>query len=166
MTSVFFGLGSNMGDRFAFIEKAVLLVCERIGAVSALSSMYETKPWGFVSDNDFINAVMSVETSLAPAEVLERIKGIEAELGRVKRKSDGYEDRTVDIDILFYGDKVISLPSLVVPHPKMLLRRFVMEPLAEIAPDFVHPVEGKTVAALLREMPPEPREMAKGQGEM
>lgn len=159
MSSVFLGLGSNLGDRRAFIQKAVWLVCERIGTVSALSSMYESKPWGFVSDNDFVNAVMSVETSLAPAEVLERIKEIESALGRVKKKSDGYEDRTVDIDILFYDDEVISLPRLVVPHPKMLLRRFVMEPLAEIAPDFVHPVEGKTVAALLREMP---RDAAEG----
>lgn len=154
MPVLYLGLGSNLGNRRALIEKAVSLVAERVGRVSALSSFYESEPWGFVSDNTFLNAAAAVETELEPLEVLGRIKEIERELGRVKKTSERYEDRPVDIDILFYGDAVINLPELTVPHPLMLLRRFVMEPLAEIAPCFVHPVAGKSVAELLRGMQP------------
>lgn len=152
MPLLFLGLGSNLGDRRAFIERAVSLVGRRIGKVVSVSSFYESKPWGFVSDNDFTNAVMSVETLLQPLDVLERIKCIEGELGRVKNLSEGYEDRPIDIDILLYGDDVICLPTLVVPHPLMLRRRFVMEPLAEIAPEYVHPLEKRTVESLLSDM--------------
>lgn len=154
MPVLYLGLGSNLGNRRALIEKAVSLVAERVGRVSALSSFYESEPWGFVSDNTFLNAAAAVETELEPLEVLGRIKEIERELGRVKKTSERYEDRPVDIDILFYGDAVINLPELTVPHPLMLMRRFVMEPLAEIAPGFVHPVAGKSVAELLRGMQP------------
>lgn len=154
MPVLYLGLGSNLGNRRALIEKAVSLVAERVGRVSALSSFYESEPWGFVSDNIFLNAAAAVETELEPLEVLGRIKEIERELGRVKKTSERYEDRPVDIDILFYGDAVINLPELTVPHPLMLMRRFVMEPLAEIAPGFVHPVAGKSVAELLRDMQP------------
>lgn len=153
MPTVFLGLGSNLGDRRAYIGRAVSLLDERVGCITARSSLYESKPWGFVSDNDFVNAVVSLDTELAPLEVLEMVKGIESKLGRVKSLPEGYEDRPIDIDILFYGDAVIALPTLVVPHPLMLLRRFVMEPLAEIAPDYVHPVEKRTVASLLDGMP-------------
>lgn len=152
MPVVFLGFGSNLGDRKGFIETAVSLVNERIGRVLSRSSFYDSEPWGFVSDNAFVNAAASVETSLEPTAVLERIKSIERELGRVKKLSDGYEDRPIDIDILFYDDAVIDLPTLTVPHPLMPMRRFVLEPLTEIAPDFVHPVLKRSVAELLRDM--------------
>lgn len=153
MPALFLGLGSNLGDREGLIKAAVSLVGERVGPVMSLSSFYEYEAWGFVSDNVFVNAAAKVETVLEPAGVLARVKEIERELGRKKRLAAGYEDRPIDIDILFYGDRIVSLPDLTVPHPLMLSRRFVLEPLAEIAPGFVHPVAKRTVAELLRDMP-------------
>ena len=153
MPAIFLGLGSNLGDREGLIKAAVSLVGERVGSVMSLSSFYEYEAWGFVSDNVFVNAAAKVETALEPAGVLARVKEIERELGRKKRLAAGYEDRPIDIDILFYGDRIVSLPDLTVPHPLILSRRFVLEPLAEIAPGFVHPVAKRTVAELLRDMP-------------
>lgn len=128
---------------------AVHEIEERIGKVVSLSAFYATEPWGFSSDNAFLNAVVGVETSLRPAEILSITQSIEQEMGRTHKSVNGvYSDRVIDIDLLLYGDMVLDTPELKLPHPLMHERRFVMEPLAEIAPEVVHPVLGKTIREL------------------
>lgn len=128
---------------------AVHEIEERIGKVVSLSAFYATEPWGFSSDNAFLNAVVGVETSLRPAEILSITQSIEQEMGRTHKSVNGvYSDRVIDIDLLLYGDVVLDTPELKLPHPLMHERRFVMEPLAEIAPEVVHPVLGKTIREL------------------
>lgn len=150
MTDLYIGLGSNMGDRKAMLQSAVKMIQDRVGRVSALSSFYETEPWGFESDNMFVNAAACVETELTADEALAVTQDIERELGR-KAKSEGgvYSDRPIDIDLLMYGSAQISTPRLVLPHPLMQERLFVMQPLAEIAPELVHPVLGQTMREIL-----------------
>lgn len=148
MAKVYLSLGSNMGDKKRNIVTAVALLAERVGDISALSSLYETEPWGFSSENTFLNAAVVMETQLPPADLLTLTQRIECELGRT-RKSDGeYHDRLIDIDILMYDDLVMETPELTLPHPLMHLRTFVLEPLAEIASEVVHPVLHKTIEAL------------------
>lgn len=128
---------------------AVQYIEERIGKVVSLSAFYATAPWGFSSDNAFQNAAVEVETELSPLEVLALTQDIEREMGRTHKSVDGvYSDRVIDIDLLLYGDVVLDTPALRLPHPLMHERRFVMEPLAEIAPEVVHPVLGKTMREL------------------
>lgn len=128
---------------------AVHEIEERIGKVVSLSAFYATAPWGFSSDNAFLNAAMGVETELSPWEVLAATQYIEREMGRTHKSVNGmYSDRVIDIDLLLYGDVVLDTPVLKLPHPLMHERRFVMEPLAEIAPEVVHPVLGKTMREL------------------
>ena len=138
MSLVFLGLGSNMGDRRQNIEKAVALIGERVGEVVRQSSLMETEPWGFASDNLFLNGVVLCQTELSPREVLQATQKIEREMGR-KRKSGSkesgskeYFDRPIDIDILLYDDLCIDEPDLKIPHPLMEQRDFVMIPLREI----------------------------------
>lgn len=128
---------------------AVQYIEERIGKVVSLSAFYATAPWGFSSDNAFLNAAVEVETELSPLEVLALTQDIEREMGRKHKSVDGvYSDRVIDIDLLLYGDMVLDTPALRLPHPLMHERRFVIEPLAEIAPEVVHPVLGKTMREL------------------
>lgn len=146
---IYLGLGTNLGDREQNIRVAIQKIEERIGNIISLSALYATAPWGFASDNSFLNAVVSVETNLPPLRVLKETQGIERELGRMKKSVDGvYSDRLIDIDILLYGDKIMNAEGLTLPHPLMVERRFVMEPLAEIAPDMMHPVFHKTMKEL------------------
>jgi 2-amino-4-hydroxy-6-hydroxymethyldihydropteridine diphosphokinase len=112
------------------------------------SSIYQTAPWGFESDNDFYNMVLSVNTALSANELLDLCKKIEAKAGRKSKASKGYESRPLDIDILFYDAIEISSPKLTVPHPKISQRKFVLAPLNEIAPDWMHPVMKKTIKEL------------------
>lgn len=150
MERVYLGLGSNLGDRRKHIENALRLMEERIGTIVSLSSFYETEPWGFVSCHAFLNAAVCLDTSLSPDALLEATQEIERLLGRRhKSVQKVYHDRPIDIDILLYGNMTIRTETLTVPHPEMAGRRFVMEPLAEIAPDTVHPVYGKTMRELL-----------------
>lgn len=150
MTDVYLGLGSNLGDKADHLRTAIRLIGERIGKVASLSSFYETEPWGFVSDNSFLNAAVRVETALPPFEVLRITQQIEREMGRDRKSADGvYSDRPIDIDLLLYGSLVLSTPQLTVPHPLMTERDFVMTPLAEIAGDFRHPVSGKRLREFL-----------------
>ena len=144
---VYLGLGSNLGNKERIVRKAIDKVGERVGAVVAVSSFYKTAPWGYQSVHTFCNAAIAVDTDLSPEEVLFTVQEIERELGSKKhRERDGsYVDRLIDIDLLDYDGLVLDTHSLVLPHPYMHKRTFVMTPLAEIAPQWVHPVLGKTV---------------------
>ena len=130
----YFGLGTNLGDKEQNLRLAVQHIEERIGKVVSLSAFYATAPWGFASDNTFLNAVVCVETSLPPLEILSVTQSIEKEMGRTHKSVNGvYSDRVIDIDLLLYDDLVLDTPTLKLPHPLMQERRFVMEPLAENA---------------------------------
>lgn len=146
---VYLGLGTNLGDKEANLHAAVEKINERIGEVTSLSAFYVTAPWGFSSENSFLNAACCVESNLSPLDLLKETQAIERELGRMKKSVAGnYSDRLIDIDLLLYGDLILHTPELEIPHPLMTERRFVMEPLVEIAPDVVHPVLGKRLGEL------------------
>lgn len=147
---LYLSLGSNLGDRRANLSAAVRLIGERIGKVTEKSGIIETEPWGFVSDNPFLNQAIAVETDMESIDILTETQAIERELGR-RKKTDGghYSDRCIDIDLLLYNDRMIRDGRLQLPHPLMHLRRFVLEPLAEIAPDAIHPGLKKSVRELL-----------------
>ena len=147
MMYVYFGLGTNLGDKEHNLRLAVRKIEERVGKVVSLSAFYATAPWGFSSEHTFLNAAACVETLLPPLSVLHLTQEIEREIGRTHKSVGGvYSDRVIDIDLLLYGDQV---PELKLPHPLMHERRFVMEPLAEIAPDLVHPILKKKMRELL-----------------
>ena len=151
--TIYLGLGSNMGDRQAMLEQAIVLLSETVGVLKACSSFIETTPWGFHSDNLFLNAVVCMETCLTPHRLLDKTQQIERRMGR-QRKTDmqGYADRCIDIDILLYGNMVIQSSRLTVPHPLMLQRAFVTQPLLEIAPDIIHPFYCRPIAELAKEL--------------
>lgn len=131
--TVYLSLGSNLGDRHATMRRAIALIGERVGAVDRQSSFIETEPWGFQSSNRFLNICVRVLTQLTPRELLDETKQIERQLGRTRKSVDGqYHDRPIDIDILMYDDLHIDQPDLVLPHPHMHERDFVMIPLREI----------------------------------
>jgi 2-amino-4-hydroxy-6-hydroxymethyldihydropteridine diphosphokinase len=145
-------IGGNQGDRSALIAQATELIQQRIGPVVAASRVYETEPWGeFDSPQpNFLNRGLLVETALTAHEVLSEALEIEAELGRVRKEgSKLYSSRPMDIDLIFYNDEVIETPELTIPHPRMHLRQFVLDPLAEIMPEYRHPVMGLTVREML-----------------
>ena len=149
-SDLYLGIGSNLGDKERHIEAAINHIEELIGKILSRSAFYVTEPWGFSSENNFINAAVGVETVLSPRNVLHATKEIERQMGRTRKSSEGrYEDRVIDIDILLYDDLVIEETDLVIPHPLMLQRLFVMQPLGEIAPEFMHPVFGKSIKELL-----------------
>lgn len=146
--------GSNMGDKDRLFADACVLINNRCGRVISISAAYESEPWGFEADEWFLNRVIVVETELEPEEMLRLLLDIEAELGRVRNpEAKGYTSRPIDLDILYFGDCIIQTETLVVPHPRLHLRRFALKPLCQLIPDFVHPVLQKTQRELYRECP-------------
>ena len=153
MATVYLGLGTNIGNRKENLTRAIEALSLALGHYTALSSFIETAPWGFESDNTFLNCAVAFETVLLPEELLDTTERIERELGRTAKSTGGtYHDRVIDIDILLYGNETIDTPRLTIPHPLMHLRDFVLEPLAEIAPEVVHPTTGKSISRLVDEV--------------
>jgi len=150
MKKVFLGIGSNLGNRSENLKEALVKIGEHIGKIKCASSVYETEPWGFSSENKFLNMVVKVETSLTASDLLKRVLMIESLLGRL-RDGSGYKSRTIDIDILLYGNQVLKENELIIPHPRLHERKFVLVPLCEIAPNKVHPLLKKTIRVLLKE---------------
>lgn len=149
MARVYVGLGTNLGNKEENLRTAVYLINKKIGKVISLSSFYETAAWGFVSEHTFLNAAACIETTLSPAEILQQTQYIEQELGRTRKSVKGvYTDRPIDIDILLYDNLILQTPTLTIPHPLMTERRFVMEPLSEIAPGLIHPALHQSILTL------------------
>ncbi|MBI5826993.1 MAG: 2-amino-4-hydroxy-6-hydroxymethyldihydropteridine diphosphokinase [Deltaproteobacteria bacterium] len=144
---VFIAIGSNLGHRAANCARAIELIGRlKDTEVVGKSSLYETEPWGVTGQPGFINAAVEVRTSLEPEELLRALKSIEAGMGR--KETGRWGPRTIDLDIIFYGDMVVEKEGLTIPHPRLQERAFVLVPLNEIAPDFMHPVLKKTVSEL------------------
>ena len=152
MINAYLGLGSNLGDKRQLLITATALLAERAGDMLALSGFYETVPWGYQSVHSFLNRVVHVKTLLSPHELLAATQQIEREMGRTtKSKDQQYVDRTIDIDIIMYDKVILHTPDLVLPHPLLHKRLFVLQPLSEIAPDLIHPEFRKTVMELYQE---------------
>jgi 2-amino-4-hydroxy-6-hydroxymethyldihydropteridine diphosphokinase len=147
---VIVGLGSNLGDRHIALTRATDHIRREAGDIKAASSVWETEPWGFDATEKFLNMVIVIETTMQPKHLIQLFRSIEGRLGRRRSGNGGYESRIIDIDILLWEDRVITLPGLEIPHPKIPDRRFVLEPLCEVAPDAVHPVTGLTVTEMLQ----------------
>jgi 2-amino-4-hydroxy-6-hydroxymethyldihydropteridine diphosphokinase len=150
MITVFLLLGTNLGDRQLFLQQAIAHIREEVAPIINASSIYETQSWGKTDEPDYLNQVIMLQTKLPAKDILQKILGIELQMGRKREVKWG--SRSIDIDILFYGDEVIDEPGLIVPHPQLHNRRFTLEPLAEIAPEFVHPVLNKNILVLKNEL--------------
>jgi 2-amino-4-hydroxy-6-hydroxymethyldihydropteridine diphosphokinase len=147
MKDIYLLIGGNMGDRISIFQHTIRQIGLKCGEIVLQSGLYETAAWGNTNQPDFLNQALKIESNLTPHELLEFILTIEKEMGRFRNIPFG--PRTIDIDILFYGSKIVSEPGLDIPHPRMAARRFVLVPLNEIAPDFVHPVFKIPVKELL-----------------
>jgi len=150
MNRVFLLLGSNLGNRQQYLQQAIELISTQIAPVKNTSSIYQTQSWGKTDAPDYLNQVVMLETEIPASELLRKILDIELMLGR--RREEKWGSRTIDIDILFYGDEIIDDENLQVPHPELHKRRFTLEPLEEIAPGLVHPVLKKTILDVKNEL--------------
>ena len=145
----YLSLGTNQGNKLENLQRAIDAIAEEVGSVLSIASIYETASWGFDSDN-FYNTCIKVSTYLPPEELIARLLIIEKELGRVRKDSNEYADRLIDLDILLFDDEIIFSKNLIVPHPRMLERKFALAPLAEIANTFIHPIEKKQIGICLK----------------
>jgi 2-amino-4-hydroxy-6-hydroxymethyldihydropteridine diphosphokinase len=153
MTRCYLLFGSNQGDKESLLEQACTLINNRCGLLVERSSAYTTEPWGFEAEEWFLNELLVVETEMDPDTLMDTLLEIEAELGRVRHpEKQGYCSRTVDLDILYYGDKIIHTEKVTVPHPRLHLRKFALMPLCEIIPDFLHPVFNLSQKQLLERL--------------
>lgn len=150
MNDVFLLLGSNLGDRQLLLQTAITEITKRLGPVLETSAVYETQSWGRTDEPDYLNQVVFLKTVLPVNNVLNEILTIETDLGR--KRYEKWGSRLIDVDILFYNDEIIKQEGLQVPHPELHNRRFTLEPLAEIAPDLVHPVLKQTVSELKKNL--------------
>jgi len=146
-------LGSNLDDRSSSLQGARDAVSDSIGKILKVSTIYESEPWGFHAENHFLNQVIKVETPFDPFTVMEFIRDIEIRLGRIRDPLGAYVSRTIDIDILFFNDEIISDEKLVIPHPKIQERMFTLMPLNELDESFIHPGYRKSVGELMNECP-------------
>ena len=151
MTGVFIGLGSNLGDREANLSKATNLISQSL-PILVISSLYQTEPEGYKDQPDFLNGVANIDTDATAGELLKILSGIEMLMGRERPFSGA--PRMIDLDLLFFGGAIINQPGLEVPHPRLHQRAFVLVPMVEIAPDFIHPVLHKSMKELLAGLTP------------
>lgn len=148
--SAFLSIGSNLGKREFLLQKAIFEIGRKAGEVRQVSAVYETSSWGFEAE-DFLNVCVEIQTLLTPNELLHKLLGIEAAFGRERTQEIGYQSRTLDIDIIYYEKEIISTDHLTVPHPKIQDRKFILKPLADISPQFYHPIFKKDTRNLLQE---------------
>lgn len=155
MVIAYLGLGTNIGDRAENLARVRDRLADMFVAIESVSPVYISKPWGFKSDHDFYNQVIAIKTKIDAFNLLDLAQETENKMGRI-RTVKGYSDRIIDIDILFYGNEIISSKPLIIPHPLLHKRMFVLQPMADIAPDFIHPIFNKTIAELMEECEDEP----------
>lgn len=153
MTTAYLLTGSNLGNRKDFLQEACDLLSQRAGKCMGTSSFYETAPWGKTDQPSFLNQAIQLETNLSPEDLLKALLKIELDLGRIR--TEKYGPRTIDIDILLYGNEIIEQPQLQIPHPQLANRRFALLPLLELNPQLVHPVTGVSIKGMLDQCPDE-----------
>ncbi|MBS9767816.1 MAG: 2-amino-4-hydroxy-6-hydroxymethyldihydropteridine diphosphokinase [Flavobacteriaceae bacterium] len=147
MHTAFLLLGSNQGDRKAFLDQAIYSISRNLGEIVTLSSHFFSKSWGY-NDEDYVNQAVKIETFFSPNALLTETQAIEKALGRTTKTTDHYESRPIDIDILFYDSLILDAENLTIPHPRLHLRNFVLEPMKEIAPNLIHPIFKKSIKEL------------------
>ena len=150
--AIYLSLWSNLGDRKRNLTRALEAIGKEIGDAIKVSKMYQSEAWGYSSPHGYFNCCVELHSSLEPLALLDALLAIEESMGRT-RKGSGYADRSIDIDLLFYGDRIMEHPRLILPHPALEKRRFVLEPLAEIAPELVHPRSGLKIGEILDRCP-------------
>ncbi len=144
-------LGTNMPDRIVHLRSAISFISIKLGHVKAVSGVYSTQSWGFQSE-DFLNMALSVETSLSSRECLQISQKIEQDMGRSSKSThESYEDRVIDIDLIFYDSEIVNNENLTIPHPRLGERKFVLYPLADIIPEFLHPINNQTITEILKQ---------------
>ena len=149
MNEVYLQLGSNIGDRLDNLDQSIKIITERIGNVLEKSSVYESTPWGVENQRNFLNQVIFVKSNFDPYTILDLVLQIEKDMGRIRIEKWG--ERIIDIDILFIDDFIIESENLCIPHEFIAKRKFVLQPMCEIAPGFIHPKLNKTISQLLEE---------------